>query len=1046
MDGSTFRLRTLGSCALIQRDRPDGAEHRLLGPGKPLALLAYCAAHAGTDLPRRQLVELFWADTPPDRRRQNIRQVIYRLRTLGEAVLEAADEEQLRIGSEVASDRTELLRAIEREDLDGVLACYLGPYLPDLSIPGGDAFEDWAAEERDRLERLVIHVARTVLFRETNDGRTARVRELLERVIRVVRPSLRAHALYTDILLAIGEGRAAQRYADQLAAALSGNVGGVDIGLDVAAIRGLITRARTWQPLEEPTSSSPLLDMVGRESPFTHVISAMRRAAQGSTEVVVLGGVAGIGKSRILEAVATRARNRQGATVLLRASPAGRAVPYSLVGEVAGALAVLPGAAGIHTESARELAALDPRLATTYRVNPSITEGGEAIRRRALALFDLLEATTEQQPVTLLLDDLHWCDPLSRHVLETAVAKADSIPLLVVGSARGVVTDWLPHPRVHREILLPLSRSDSLEALRSSGDWPETPESERFLTTLVDSANGVPHDLTERLALAIDRGILTRHGGRWEATDWDAASAIVSVSSPLDHRLTSCQREERILLLHLALLGGTIDMGLAERSLGPTGIVPDAVGRALEGRGLLVRMDRSWQATHDLVGERMLALSTPEEQRDARQALAEALAASGTDEDLTAALRLAVAGDLEDFAIRIFRQHLYRRRDHGDRRRAEEILTDAVGTMGGDHRADALVRAMPWHLRNVQARRRIGVLMLGVLLGIVAGLQWWTERRPALAVSGTDGIFTVALAYGNEVRKVTPPLQVHSLASNPGGRVIRVELASPRGADRILAGGTAVTDSMGTATFVGLRIRTLDSAVTLRFSSPAHEDATATVSVSRNPADYNRLQLYGGELSGHPINGRGDSLLVAPGELLRGVLQFRYTTGWLAASVWLSAIPTWGDPAGSFEEPIQLVTPVHEDVVDVPIDLTAPVLSGQYWILFAMDAEDRGGFIASGTNWLVGKPLWNDGNDFRTLPDSVIERIGDTGTFMARRAYPADWEQHHCGARQLVQGQHVKYCYGAAWVAPLRIIVKAPGADGRRPGLTPRDTSPPPRR
>jgi len=1046
MDGSTFRLLTLGGCALIQRDGPDGVEHRMLGPGKPLALLAYCAAHAGTDLPRRQLVELFWADTPPDRRRQNIRQVIYRLRALGEAVLETPDEEQLRIGSGVASDRTELLRAIEREDLDGVLACYLGPYLPDLSIPGGDAFEDWAAEERDRLERLVVHVARTVLFRESNDGRTARVRDLLERVTRVVRPSLRAHALYTEILLAIGEGRAAQRYADQLAAALTGSMGGVDVGLDVAAVRGLITRARAWQPPEEPTSSTPMLDMVGRESPFTHVISAMRRAAQGSTEVVVLGGVAGIGKSRILEAVATRARNRQGSTVLLRASPAGRAVPYSFAGEVAEAVAALPGAAGIHTESARELAALDPRLATTYRVPPSTTEGGEAIRRRALALFDLLEATTEQQPVTLLLDDLHWCDPLSRQVLEAAVAKADSIPLLVVGSARGVVTDWLPHSRVHREILLPLSRSDSLEALRSSGEWPETPEGERFLTTLVDSANGVPHDLTERLALAIDRGILTRHSGRWEAADWDAASAIVSVSSPLDHRLTSCQREERILLLHLALLGGAIDTGLAERSLGPIGIVPDPVGRALEARGLLVRMESAWQATHDLVAERMLALSTPEEQRGARQALADALAASGTREGLTVALRLAVAGNLEDLAIRLFRLHLHHRRDQGDRRRAEEILTDAVGTVVGDHRADTLVRAMPWRLRNPQARRYLGALALGVALAMVAGVQWWIQRRPALAVSGTDGIFTVAAAYGNDVRRVSPPLQVHSVASDPQGRVVRVEVASTGTGSRILAGGTAVTDSLGTATFVGLRIRTLDSMVTLRFTAPGHEAATVTLHEGRHMNVYNRLRLFSGQLAGREIPSGVDSLEVAAGERLRGVVQLRYTTGWIAASVWVSVIPTWGDPVRSFVEPIQLITPVHEDVVDVPIDLTAPVNAGKYWILFAMDAEDRGGFIASGTNWLVGKPLWNDGNDLRALPDSLIERLGDTGTFMARRAYPADWEQQDCGADQLVQGQRVKYCYGAAWVAPLRIIVRAPGADGRRPGLTPRDTPPPPRR
>jgi hypothetical protein len=790
--------------------------------------------------------------------------------------------------------------------------------------------------------------------------------------------------------------------------------------------------------------------MIGREAPFAHIVSAMRRVAQGSAEVVVVGGVAGIGKSRMLDAVAARSRSRAGATIQVRAAPAGRTVPFGFAGEVASAFAALPGAAGIHAESARELVALDPRLATTYRVAAATTEGGEAIRRRALALYDLLEATAEQQPITLLLDDLHWCDPLSRQVLEAAIAKADTMPLLVVGSARGVVTDWLPHPRVQREILLPLSRSDSLEALRSSGVWPEYEGAEPFLQALADSASGVPHGLTERLALAMDRGLLSRQRDRWQAPDWAAATALVSVSSPLDHRLVSCTQEERIFLLHLALQGGAIASGVALRSLAPMDIVADTVGRALEARGLIVQMDGGWQASHDLVAERMLALTTPEEQQKARQALADTLAASGTEEGLTAALRQALEGNLEDLAIRIFRQQLRRHRETGDRRQPEEILTDAVGAGIGTHRAGTLIRAMPWHLREPYARRWMGSVVVGLSLGLLAMLQWWIQRRPALAISGTNGVFTVAYVYGTDVRRMSPSLAVQSLASDPAGRTIRAELVAPNGSDKILAGETAMTDRKGVATFVGLRIRTLDTLVTLRFTSPGHENAQTTVRLKLGISESNRIQLYGGNLAGRPIRGPGDSLVVAPGERLQGVVQLRYATGWVAASIWLSVVPTWGDPRTGFREPEQLVTPVSDDVADVPVDLTAPTTPGRYWILFAMDAEDRGGYIASGTNWLVGKALWNDGNDLWSLPDSIIERARIKGTFPLRRAYPAEWYQSQCDhPSRMVNGRRIKYCQGMAWLAPLRVIVRAPDvphAPARPPGSNLPDTSRPARR
>ena len=65
MDGATFSLRTLGSCALIQRDGQDGVELRTLAPRKPLSLLAYAAANAVNHPPAHKRLYRLSGDTRP---------------------------------------------------------------------------------------------------------------------------------------------------------------------------------------------------------------------------------------------------------------------------------------------------------------------------------------------------------------------------------------------------------------------------------------------------------------------------------------------------------------------------------------------------------------------------------------------------------------------------------------------------------------------------------------------------------------------------------------------------------------------------------------------------------------------------------------------------------------------------------------------------------------------------------------------------------------------------------------------------------------------
>jgi hypothetical protein len=120
---------------------------------------------------------------------------------------------------------------------------------------------------------------------------------------------------------------------------------------------------------------------------------------------------------------------------------------------------------------------------------------------------------------------------------------------------------------------------------------------------------------------------------------------------------------------------------------------------------------------------------------------------------------------------------------------------------------------------------------------------------------------------------------------------------------------------------------------------------------------------------------------VAPNTPLTGTIAVRVTTALQQAAVLFGAIPLWGDrrtnwivlrslpPHGEmeFEQPLR-------DGVDGRV-LRAPSRPGRYRLLLVTGAETEMRFIASGTNWMLGAPVWFDGDDLADLPPSSIDSI-----------------------------------------------------------------------
>ena len=996
--GQRFFLRTLGGFELCAVNADGTPGVRVLGPGKPLALLAYCACTRHQRHSRDRIAQLLWGDAPVDRLRQNVRQALWRLRrTLGDAIT-TGDDAIVALSANVACDHQLFTHAVQRGDVPAALAAYNGAFLADISMSGGDEFEDWVAVEGQRLTQMLLQQVVPALTELTKSGRHAAARSLLERLDLVAGDVAGIQQIAAATYLTLGDRVAARRAAERLEV----RVMDLEAG-EAATATALIARARRDTPDAGTTDhgAALVMDLTGREEAFADIIRVWKRAKQGETHAVILTGIGGVGKSRLLSAVAARCSTANSSALLIRANPGERDIPYSLAAQLARTLVAQPGAMGIDPASARELVALDPGLATTFRVGASTHDDGEATRRRAAALYDLLAAVSEQQPMVLLFDDLHWCDPASRQVLSSVVARALDLPLLVVAAARGIATDFLSHPHELRIPLLPLDLATTIDAIRSCGTWPDDPGAARFVQRLAESAGGVPQHVIERLSLAVEKGWLSGHDGTWTSPDWLQASSDVMVTSPLDHRLQGCAMHEREVLLALSLAGTSLPLRVVHSAVAPASIAQ--VVRALsvmETKGLVMSDGDSWQPSHDLILERMIALSTAAEQEATHAGLAEAMLATGQSTSAIAATKHFLSARLETRAALVFAQIVARCRRSSDPRHVQDLAADIVGARLGSRDIDVLVRAVPWWQRSARTVRHLGFGVATLFLLLAAGGAWWATRLPPLLTSQSVLLADATPVYGPNSYRFTPPLLVRGRPARPGDsdstRVVRLRI--PTGTARVLSGGEARMDSSGVAIFGALRIRTTDSIVPLRFEAPGHASVTTDLPISEQTSDRDiSVRLLEGKLASQVVRGRETRITVARGAPISGVLQVQYSSDYRSASVWLAMTPSWGDPKTAGRDVTPVTTPMLDNVIDVPIEYVAPNRPGRYWILFVLAAEDSGGFILSRSNWTMGTPLWGDGNDVASLPDSVIREANRTGGTMSPIARSHSWSKKTFG-------------------------------------------------
>jgi len=189
---------------------------------------------------------------------------------------------------------------------------------------------------------------------------------------------------------------------------------------------------------------------IGRVGELERIGKAWKSAVGGKGKVLVITGEAGIGKSRMLRQVRQMIHTQPAKSLLFQCLPGGvRSTLHPLLNSFpqhrsdaagGGRLTVDMVAAQFARQGIQDPEVIDifSHLLGADGRNEALSDSSpKAIQQRArLALSRALSVICEQTPLVIAVEDIHWIDPTSEHLLREAARLVPTLPILLIVTCR----------------------------------------------------------------------------------------------------------------------------------------------------------------------------------------------------------------------------------------------------------------------------------------------------------------------------------------------------------------------------------------------------------------------------------------------------------------------------------------------------------------------------------------------------------------------------------------------------------------------------------
>jgi class 3 adenylate cyclase/tetratricopeptide (TPR) repeat protein len=329
-------------------------------------------------------------------------------------------------------------------------------------------------------------------------------------------------------------------------------------------LKGIVEPVRAWRVtgvarsegrFDAAHGGSGLTPLVGREQELGLLMERWQLAQDGEGQVVLLSGEAGIGKSRILNALREKLE-REGAKIMRFECP-----PYYVNSafwpNINNFERTLKFARDETSDSKLDkLEALmvdryqrplaDVRFIATMLSIPCEDRYGplaitpQKFKDETLrTLVDLTEAAARKHSSALLFEDLHWSDPSTLEVLDLMIDRVKDIPLLIVLTHRPEFQSrWSDHGHVTSLNLSKLTRAQATAMVSGVTGGKSLPDD--LLAQILAKTDGVPLFVEELTKSILESGELKEAGERY-----DYSGSVHSVTIPASLRDSLMARLDR---------------------------------------------------------------------------------------------------------------------------------------------------------------------------------------------------------------------------------------------------------------------------------------------------------------------------------------------------------------------------------------------------------------------------------------------------------------------------------------------------------------------
>ncbi|MBI1258138.1 MAG: tetratricopeptide repeat protein [Chloroflexi bacterium] len=370
---------------------------------------------------------------------------------------------------------------------------------------------------------------------------------------------------------------------------------------------------------------------VGREAELRQLRGAMADAIDGKGSLWLIGGESGVGKSRLIEELRTRALI-EGVLTLRGQTVSSGGLPYGLWRDPLRRLIL---SAQISPDEASVLSTILPDIHALFDDVPPFT-GGDSAQRLSRVIIDLFRRQTK--PIVLLFEDLQWATE-SLEVLKRLAAFVADLPLLIVGSFRDDERPRLPEDLPQARVLS-LHRLAAEEIARLTGSMLGSARTNQDLVEFLQrETEGNAFFLVETVrALAEEAGSLSAVGHE----TLPARLFTGGMQQVVWRRINRVPGSAHGLLKLAAVIGRDLDLALLRHvlafsvnaSLHPNDLDLEDWLTTCANRAVFEAYEGGWRFAHDKLREALLdALKPDESQAYHREAAAaiEAVYASTLD-------------------------------------------------------------------------------------------------------------------------------------------------------------------------------------------------------------------------------------------------------------------------------------------------------------------------------------------------------------------------------------------------------------------------------